>query len=33
MTEVIQTSHFSKLDEATLKTFITKAAQSGAFKT
>ncbi|CAD6229421.1 GSCOCG00006584001-RA-CDS [Cotesia congregata] len=33
MTAVIQTSHFSKLDEATLKTFITKAAHAGAFKT
>ncbi|KAK0179955.1 hypothetical protein PV327_005649 [Microctonus hyperodae] len=33
MTAVIQTSHFSKLDETTLKMFITKAAQAGAFRT
>ncbi|XP_033209361.1 RCC1 and BTB domain-containing protein 1-like isoform X2 [Belonocnema kinseyi] len=33
MTEVIQTPHFSKLDEGTVKTFIIKAAQAGAFKT
>ncbi|KAF7997404.1 hypothetical protein HCN44_005975 [Aphidius gifuensis] len=32
MTAVIQTTHFGKLDEVTLKTFITKAAQAGAFK-
>lgn len=33
MTAVIQTPNFGKLDEATVKTFVIKAAQSGAFKT
>lgn len=33
MTAVIQTPNFAKLDEATVKTFIIKAAQAGAFKT
>lgn len=33
MTAVIQTLNFSHLDETTLKTFILKAAQAGAFKT
>ncbi|XP_011298019.1 RCC1 and BTB domain-containing protein 1-like [Fopius arisanus] len=33
MTAVTQTAHFGKLDEATLKTFIAKAAHAGAFKT
>ncbi|XP_015183789.1 PREDICTED: RCC1 and BTB domain-containing protein 1-like isoform X2 [Polistes dominula] len=33
MTAVIQTTNFAKLDETTVKTFIIKAAQSGAFKT
>lgn len=33
MTAVIQTPNFAKLDETTIKTFIIKAAQAGAFKT
>ncbi|XP_043461516.1 RCC1 and BTB domain-containing protein 1-like isoform X1 [Leptopilina heterotoma] len=33
MTAVVQTPQFSKLDEATVKTFIIKAAQAAAFKT
>lgn len=33
MTAVIQTPNFAKLDEVTVKTFIIKAAQAGAFKT
>jgi len=32
MTNVTQTEAFAKLDEGTVKDFITKAAQSGAFK-
>ncbi|KAI4497020.1 hypothetical protein M0802_007766 [Mischocyttarus mexicanus] len=33
MTAVIQTPDFAKLDETTVKTFVVKAAKSGAFKT
>ncbi|XP_020287366.1 RCC1 and BTB domain-containing protein 1-like [Pseudomyrmex gracilis] len=33
MTAVTQTENFAKLDENTLKTFITKAAKAGAFRT
>jgi RCC1 and BTB domain-containing protein len=32
MTVVTQTEAFAKLDEGTVKDFITKAAQNGAFK-
>ena len=32
MTSVTQTEAFAKLDEGTVKDFIMKAAQSGAFK-
>ncbi|XP_076633725.1 RCC1 and BTB domain-containing protein 1-like isoform X1 [Colletes latitarsis] len=33
MTSVVQTPNFAKLDETTVKNFIIKAAQAGAFKT
>lgn len=33
MTAVIQTENFAKLDEKTIKTFVIKAANAGAFKT
>jgi hypothetical protein len=32
MTAVTQTEAFAKLDESTVKDFITKAAQNGAFR-
>lgn len=33
MTAVVQTASFAKLDENTMRTFIIKTAQAGAFKT
>ena len=33
MTKVVQTETFAELDKNTMKTFIIKAAQAGAFKT
>ena len=33
MTTIIQTAAFAELDKNTMKTFIVKAAQAGAFKT
>ena len=33
MTAIVKSPNFMKLDESTMKTFIVKAAEAGAFKT